>query len=167
MRDEHSFVSLTDEDWIAINACCNRFEQRWKAGEPVAIAECLKPLPAKLRAAAAIELIGVDADYRWKSGQSVDIADYQTLFPDLAASRIKHALAGSQADGFRVGAQVGQYKLLEPIGSGGMGAVYRAEHVRMNRMVAFKVLRPDLRQSPATSATFRTRSPGGCQAKSS
>jgi eukaryotic-like serine/threonine-protein kinase len=37
----------------------------------------------------------------------------------------------------------GKYKLLEHIGSGGMGQVYLCEHTRMGRRVAIKILPPD------------------------
>ncbi len=37
-------------------------------------------------------------------------------------------------------ALLGEYLLLEPIGAGGMGQVYKAEHRTMNRQVALKVL---------------------------
>ncbi len=38
------------------------------------------------------------------------------------------------------GAEIGPYRLIEEIGRGGMGVVYRAEHPALRRMVALKIL---------------------------
>lgn len=38
------------------------------------------------------------------------------------------------------GTRLGPYKILAPIGTGGMGGVYRADDSRLDRQVAFKVL---------------------------
>jgi Tol biopolymer transport system component len=46
------------------------------------------------------------------------------------------------------GTVVGHYRIGELLGSGGMGAVYLAEHLTLRTSVALKVLRPDLAQDP-------------------
>src|SRR5579872_2756134 len=46
------------------------------------------------------------------------------------------------------------YVLLEKIGQGGMGAVYKAEHRRMKRVVAVKVLPTSMMKNAATIARF-------------
>ncbi|WP_417393282.1 protein kinase domain-containing protein [Gimesia sp.] len=43
---------------------------------------------------------------------------------------------------------IADYLILEPIGSGGMGTVYKAMHRRMKRIVALKVIRSDLQNIP-------------------
>ena len=41
-----------------------------------------------------------------------------------------------------VGSQVGAYRVLERIGQGGMGTIWRAEHVMLGRRAALKLLHP-------------------------
>jgi serine/threonine-protein kinase len=52
------------------------------------------------------------------------------------------------------GRRFGQYALIEQIGSGGMGQVYRAEHLLLKRPCALKVIRPDRRIDETTIARF-------------
>ncbi|HEY1513264.1 MAG TPA: serine/threonine-protein kinase, partial [Gaiellaceae bacterium] len=52
----------------------------------------------------------------------------------------------------RIDTEVGGYRLVEPIGEGGTSVVYRAEHVRLGRSAALKLLSPSLGE-----ADFRER----------
>jgi len=46
------------------------------------------------------------------------------------------------------GVRLGSYEIVAPLGAGGMGEVYRARHVRLQREVAIKVLPDDLAADP-------------------
>jgi formylglycine-generating enzyme required for sulfatase activity len=52
------------------------------------------------------------------------------------------------------GDRLGEYRLLEKIGEGGMGATYKALHARLEMVVALKVLRPAFARDPASAARF-------------
>ena len=53
------------------------------------------------------------------------------------------------------GTQVGPYEIVEALGAGGMGDVYRARDTRLDRFVAIKVLSPRLAVTPALLERFR------------
>jgi serine/threonine protein kinase len=54
----------------------------------------------------------------------------------------------------RVGDKLGSFRLLELLGEGGAGAVYRAEHTFLKRPVAIKVLHPELYLDSGMVARF-------------
>lgn len=52
------------------------------------------------------------------------------------------------------GAQLGRYQVLERIGAGGMGEVYKARDPRLDRTVAIKLLRGVLSEAPEFRRRF-------------
>ncbi len=56
--------------------------------------------------------------------------------------------------GFVAGDVAGDYRILGKIGAGGMGAVYKVQHVLSNRLEAMKVLLPDLHGNPGLEERF-------------
>ncbi len=49
----------------------------------------------------------------------------------------------------------GRYQLIEPLGRGGMGAVWLAQHVTLNSLCAVKLMDPSLAYDPASAARFK------------
>lgn len=63
------------------------------------------------------------------------------------------------------GAQVGRYRLGREVGRGGMGIVYRAEHVLLQKAVALKVLHPGVAEDPAMAAQFVLEARAPCRVR--
>ncbi len=76
-----------------------------------------------------------------------------TLIAALIGTYGSHIIHRTRREAFQA-RQIMQYRLQEPIGSGGMGEVYRAEHVLMKRPVAMKLIRADQDRNASTLNRF-------------
>jgi len=70
------------------------------------------------------------------------------------SSKISAAAAGSET--LDIGTVLaGRYELLKLIGQGGMGAVYKARDKELDRVVALKLIRPELAKNPEVLRRFK------------
>src|SRR5579884_2825064 len=78
---------------------------------------------------------------------------------DSPPEKQRGAAPGTTDSGpYQVGETFGDFRILRPLGQGGMGQVYLAEQLSLKRKVAIKVLRQDVAANPTALARFQAES---------
>ncbi|HVW37153.1 MAG TPA: serine/threonine-protein kinase, partial [Pirellulales bacterium] len=93
-------------------------------------------------------------DASWQPEIQALEADSLGWIGDASSSRITTTEAAETCETPRLPEMLGEYRILASIGRGGMGAVYRAVHQRLDKVVAIKVLAPDRFGDPAAAGRF-------------
>ena len=161
----HDYAGLPNDQKLLIDRLCSRFEAALKSGSRPKAEAVLKKLPANMRLAALGELLPLEADYRLREGKPLTLPELEQRFPEADPAWLANCVR-TEAPETEFGGSVpvepetplperlGDYRIVSRLGSGGMGAVYRAVHERMGREVAVKLLRPEIQKNPMLLQRF-------------
>jgi WD40 repeat protein/predicted Ser/Thr protein kinase len=126
--------------------------------------ESADELVAHLRSPLPVELLAEDSEIRALVAQAAAAQETGSTAlggtsPDLVRRKkleldqlVREVLTPPQSEG-ELG-RLGGYRVLSVLGTGGMGAVFRAEDLRLKRQVALKVMRPTLAREPDARERF-------------
>lgn len=94
------------------------------------------------------QLVWAMAEHQ-RLGGADEFADFLIRAKLLSAEQIKECERWLRAPKI-----IGGFEILEKVGQGGMGSVFRAKQISMDRIVALKILPPSLAQDPSFKKRF-------------
>ena len=132
------------ERWNELETVLAQLRGDWLGGKRTSAAEYLRSNPALAAdPLCAAEIIYQEFLVRREIGETPDWSEYLRQFPEyvLQLDGLWHADAiMDQTIAAELAPKLGDYELLEEIGRGGMGVVYRAVQKSLDRVVAVKLL---------------------------
>jgi tetratricopeptide (TPR) repeat protein len=170
---------ISEDDLVAW--FCRDQVRRWRAGERVP-AETYLRLHTKLTTQSPLAFDVIYGEYmlRESLGERPSAEEFLWRFPEFADRfrrqlELHAALADEMADARTMsdarsprrddfeftrnhgyGPSIPGFLILEELGRGSMGAVYKAEQLSLNRLVALKIIHAGIYGRPDTAGRFRT-----------
>jgi serine/threonine protein kinase len=104
------------------------------------------------KSAAASGLVAEEELAKLSESANDDVATLSAL---LAEKGLTHFQIAALSEGRGASLRVGNYEILDRLGAGGMGTVFKARHRRMKRIVALKILAANLSGNPVFVKRFQ------------
>jgi len=95
----------------------------------------------------------VDAPPAFEAPTALDLTPVPSNSAAMAAARKPIGWSGALLESGTV--LGGRYEILQLLGEGGMGAVYKAQDSELERVIALKVIRPELASNPEVFRRFK------------